>query len=425
MDWTNVITIGIPVVLGVIVGFAVGFLLNRRVSRRILAQREAETQTLLADARKEAEEIRNRAAVEAKETWERERVKFEAQTAATRRELERREEKLADREVFINRREILLTQKEMDLIRKEREIAAREKLTRAKMERVDQLIEQENARLEKIAGMSLEEARRELLRNLENDARLEAAQMMREIKEEAKKRADLVVASIFVNPLQFGPNEDFSKYPRDFERDEKLLKSCETDYLFYPNAEEMYPEGFQSFVEVTEVTKNLCGASRPGHFRGVTTVVCKLFNAVNPDLAYFGFKDYQQYITIKRMVKDLNMDIEIVGVPIVRETDGLAMSSRNTYLSPDERRSALCLYKSINLAKELISKGEREAEKIIAAVIELIEKTPLTKIDYIKLCDPETLDYIEKGPIVKDILLALAVFVGSTRLIDNTILEVK
>ncbi len=202
MDWTNMLAIGIPVVLGVVIGFAVGFLLNRRVSQRIIAQRTAEADDILAAARKEAEEIRNRATAEAKELWERERVKFEAQTAAARRELERREEKLADRETFLNRRESLLTQKEMDLIRKEREIAAREKLTRAKMERVDQLIEQENARLEKIAGMSLEEARREMLRNLENEARLEAARMMREIKEEAKKRAEAEAREVIAAAIQ-------------------------------------------------------------------------------------------------------------------------------------------------------------------------------------------------------------------------------
>ncbi len=242
---------------------------------------------------------------------------------------------------------------------------------------------------------------------------------------EAKKRCDTVVVSIFVNPLQFGPKEDFSRYPRDFERDATLLKGCETDYIFHPQADEMYPEGFQSFVEVTEVTKNLCGASRPGHFRGVTTVVCKLFNAVMPDIAYFGLKDYQQYVTIRRMIRDLNMDIEIIGVPIVREADGLAMSSRNTYLSPEERRSALCLYRAINLAKRLVKEGERDSVKIISAVTDLIEKTPLTRIDYVKLCDLETLDYVEKGPMDRDLLLALAVFVGSTRLIDNTILEVK
>jgi len=241
---------------------------------------------------------------------------------------------------------------------------------------------------------------------------------------EAKKRCDIVVVSIFVNPLQFGPKEDFAKYPRDFERDSNLLLKEGVDYIFYPEKEEMYQDGYQTYVEVTEVTKNLCGASRPGHFKGVTTVVCKLFNAVMPDLAFFGEKDYQQIMTIKRMVKDLNMDIEIIGVSIVREPDGLAMSSRNTYLSEEERKSALCLYKGINLAKDMIKNGERDAEKIVSSVIDLISNTPLTRIDYVKLCHPETLEYIEKGEIKENVLLALAVFVGNTRLIDNSILEV-
>lgn len=241
---------------------------------------------------------------------------------------------------------------------------------------------------------------------------------------ESKKRCDVSVVSIFVNPLQFGPKEDFAKYPRDFERDSNLLEREAVDYIFYPEKEEMYRKDYQTFVEVTEVTKNLCGAKRPGHFRGVTTVVCKLFNAVMPDLAFFGEKDYQQLITIKRMVDDLNMDIQIVGVPIIRESDGLAMSSRNTYLSDEERKSALCLFEAINLAKKLISEGIRDAGKIISETTNLIESTPLTRIDYVKLCNPENLDYIETGEINGKVLLALAVFVGTTRLIDNAVLEV-
>lgn len=241
---------------------------------------------------------------------------------------------------------------------------------------------------------------------------------------EAKKSCDIVVASIFVNPLQFGPKEDFAKYPRDLERDSSMLEKAETNILFYPDVKEMYPDNFQTFVEVTEFTKNLCGASRPGHFRGVTTVVLKLFNAVIPDKAFFGLKDYQQYLTIKRMVKDLNLDIEIVGVPIVREKDGLAMSSRNTYLKPEERLSALSLFKSIEKAKNMVTNGERNAAKIIAEVRQVIESHQFTKIDYVKLCNAETLEYIESGEIERNTLLALAVFVGNTRLIDNTILEV-
>lgn len=241
---------------------------------------------------------------------------------------------------------------------------------------------------------------------------------------EAKKSCDVVIVSIFVNPLQFGPKEDFSKYPRDFNRDCSMLKAENTDIVFAPEANEMYSDGFQTFVEVTEVTKTLCGASRPGHFRGVTTVVLKLFNAAKPDKAFFGEKDFQQLVTIRRMVKDLNLDIEIIGVPIVRETDGLAMSSRNTYLNSEERKSALSLYKSIQVAKQLVGTGEKSVAKIVSAVKEVIEQTPLTRIDYVKLCDLDTLEYIEAGEINKSALLALAVFVGNTRLIDNCVLEV-
>ncbi len=241
---------------------------------------------------------------------------------------------------------------------------------------------------------------------------------------EAKNCCDVVIVSIFVNPLQFGPKEDFSKYPRDFERDCRMLEGEGVDIVFAPEASEMYPDGFQTYVEVTEVTKNLCGASRPGHFRGVTTVVLKLFNATMPDKAFFGEKDFQQLITIKRMVKDLNFDTEIVGVPIVRESDGLAMSSRNSYLSAEERKSALCLYRAITKAKEARRKGEKRAEKILELVEKTIKETPLTRIDYVKLCNKDTLEYIEQGVLKEDTLLALAVYVGTTRLIDNTILEV-
>lgn len=240
----------------------------------------------------------------------------------------------------------------------------------------------------------------------------------------AKKMCDIVVASIFVNPLQFGPKEDFAKYPRDIERDSSMLEKVETNILFYPDVKEMYPDNFQTYVEVTDVTKNLCGASRPGHFRGVTTVVLKLFNAVLPDKAFFGLKDYQQYLTIKRMVKDLNLDIDVIGVPIVREKDGLAMSSRNTYLNPEERISALSLFKSIEKVKNMVANGERNAAKIIAEARQIIESHRFTTIDYVKLCNPETLEYIENGEIKSDTLLALAVFIGNTRLIDNSILEV-
>ncbi|MCX7770212.1 MAG: pantoate--beta-alanine ligase [Proteobacteria bacterium] len=239
----------------------------------------------------------------------------------------------------------------------------------------------------------------------------------------SKKDCDITVVSIFVNPIQFGPKEDLSKYPRDFERDKNMLEKEGVDYIFYPKVQEMYHSDFSSTIIVEGVTKNLCGASRPGHFRGVTTVVGKLFNIVMPDKAYFGEKDFQQLVTIKKMVRDLNFPVEIVGMPIVREDDGLAMSSRNSYLSEEERKSALCLYKSILLAKDMIKSGIKDVKLIIKGIEELVNNTPNTRIDYIKICDPETLEYIEEGDIDGKKLLALAVFVGSTRLIDNVILE--
>ncbi len=239
----------------------------------------------------------------------------------------------------------------------------------------------------------------------------------------SKRDTDVTVVSIFVNPIQFGPKEDFSRYPRDFERDRSMLEKECVDYIFYPSIDEMYQPDFSTTINVEGVTKNLCGASRPGHFQGVTTVVGKLFNIVLPDKAYFGEKDYQQLVTIKKMVKDLNFPIEIIGMPIVRENDGLAMSSRNSYLSEEERKSALCLYKSILLAKEMVIMGKKNIKDIIIAIEELIKKTPFTKIDYVKICDPETLECIEDGNIDGKKLLALAVFIGNTRLIDNAILE--
>lgn len=240
---------------------------------------------------------------------------------------------------------------------------------------------------------------------------------------ESKKTCHVTVVSIFVNPIQFGPKEDLAKYPRDFERDRAMLVTEDTDILFYPSVDEMYPDNFQTFVSVEKVTQNLCGYSRPGHFRGVATVVTKLFNAVMPDVAFFGQKDYQQLITIKRMVYDLNIPVKIIGVPIVREADGLAMSSRNTYLKGKDRENALCLYKSIVLAHDMVKDGIKDAKQILQAVESLIKNTPNTKIDYVKLCNPDTLEYIDHGNILKKTLLALAVYIGSTRLIDNTILE--
>ncbi len=237
----------------------------------------------------------------------------------------------------------------------------------------------------------------------------------------AKKLGDKIVVSIFVNPLQFGPSEDFREYPRDLKRDKNLLEKEGVDVVFVPETEEMYPEGFQTYVEVTEITRGLCGAFRPGHFKGVTTVVLKLFNIVKPDIAIFGEKDYQQLQVIKRMVKDLNLDIEIIGAPTVREKDGLAMSSRNTYLSPEERKSALSLYKSLLLAEELVKKGERDPFKIKEKMIEFIQSYPFTQVQYIEFVDPETLEPVKI--IDKPVVCALAVFVGKARLIDNMLIK--
>ena len=243
------------------------------------------------------------------------------------------------------------------------------------------------------------------------------------LMERGRKLADILVISIFVNPIQFGPGEDFRKYPRDLKRDLSLAEGVGVDVAFIPEAEEMYPPDYQTYLEVTGLTQHLCGLSRPGHFRGVTTVVAKLFNIVKPDIALFGLKDYQQYIVIKRMVRDLNYDIEVVGCPIIREKDGLAMSSRNIYLTPEQRKSALCLYQGIKLAERLVREGQRDAKIIIKEVIDYIESKPYTQIDYVKICHPETLDDLEY--LNDKALLALAVRVGKARLIDNTILEVR
>jgi pantoate--beta-alanine ligase len=241
-----------------------------------------------------------------------------------------------------------------------------------------------------------------------------------ELMRVAKRHADVVIISIFVNPTQFGPSEDFSAYPRDMEGDLTKAKRVGVDIAFTPTVGEMYPEGSQTSVAVAGLTEHLCGLSRPGHFHGVTTVVAKLFNITKPHIAVFGQKDYQQLTVITKMVKDLNMDIRIVGVPTYREPDGLAMSSRNTYLSAVERKSALSLKRSLDLGSEMYEKGERDASKIKSAVEKLILSHPDTTIDYVALCDPVTLDGLEilRG----EALLALAVRVGKTRLIDNCLL---
>lgn len=238
---------------------------------------------------------------------------------------------------------------------------------------------------------------------------------------EGKKRGDILVVSIFVNPLQFGPSEDYARYPRDLQRDFQLAHQEGVDVVFVPDVEDMYGPNFQTFVEVTELQKPLCGQKRPGHFKGVTTVVTKLFNIVKPHVAIFGLKDYQQYLVIKRMVEDLNMDIEIIGMPTVREKDGLAASSRNAYLSPEERKAALCLFKALSEAKKAFLAGERRADRLLNVAESVIQSEPLARLEYIELCDPSNLHPL-KGE-VKQGLLALAVWVGSTRLIDNMILE--
>ena len=234
---------------------------------------------------------------------------------------------------------------------------------------------------------------------------------------EAKKMADILIVSIYVNPTQFGPKEDLSKYPRDFERDSKMAEGAGVDVIFYPSDEEMYPENYQTYVSVEGVTKNLCGLSRPGHFRGVTTVCVKLFNIVKPHVAVFGKKDFQQYVAIKRMVADLNSDLEIVGLPTVRETDGLAMSSRNVYLKENEKPSALTLFSSLKIAQKLYDNGEKKSSVIKKEVEKIIKRSPYTDIDYIKICDTKTLTDIEE--IAGDAVIALAVKVAKTRLIDN------
>ena len=234
---------------------------------------------------------------------------------------------------------------------------------------------------------------------------------------------DKVVVSIFVNPMQFGPMEDLASYPRDLEHDAKLCEEHGVDLIFHPTMEEMYGDQFYSYVDMDVLTKELCGLSRPVHFRGVCTVVTKLFNIVTPDRAYFGQKDAQQLAVIKRMVKDLNMPLTITGCPIIREADGLAKSSRNTYLSIEEREAALVLSRSIFLGKEMVEKGERDCKKILAAMTAEIEKEPLAKIDYVKIVDLDTVQQVEK--IDRGILAAIAVYIGKTRLIDNFMYELE
>lgn len=236
----------------------------------------------------------------------------------------------------------------------------------------------------------------------------------------AKAQSDVVAASIFVNPTQFGPNEDFSKYPRTFERDSELLKNAGVDLLFAPSAEAMYPKGAVTWVTVEGLSDKLDGKSRPGHFRGVTTVVSKLFHIVQPDKAFFGQKDAVQLVLIRRMVQDLNMPVEIIGCPIVREADGLAMSSRNTYLSAAERKSATVLNRTLREIKQHFDRGERNSSKLLSAGMEIFRQESAAKLDYLEIVDPETLDPLPT--VTGDALVAVAAHVGTTRLIDNLML---
>jgi len=238
---------------------------------------------------------------------------------------------------------------------------------------------------------------------------------------EGRRRGDLLVVSIFVNPTQFAPNEDFNTYPRDFERDRKILAGENVDILFHPSESEMYPDGYQTNVEVDQLSRFLCGAERPGHFRGVATVLVKLFNIVHPHVAVFGLKDYQQLLVVSRMVEDLNLDVEIVGTPTVREQDGLAISSRNHYLSKQERTAALCLRRALGRAEALVQQGERDGKGIIREVTAEIANEPLARLEYVQLCDPENLEAIET--IQGKALLALAVRIGKARLIDHSLLK--
>jgi pantoate--beta-alanine ligase len=240
---------------------------------------------------------------------------------------------------------------------------------------------------------------------------------------ESCQRADKTVVSIFVNPAQFGPGEDFKDYPRDLKRDSELLEREGVDYLFVPEPDEMYPEGYRTYVEVRELQNRLCGRSRPTHFQGVCTVVLKLFNIVNPDISFFGQKDAQQTIIIKRMARDLNSDVAIEVLPTVREKDGLALSSRNIYLNPEQRKAALVLSRSLREAEAMLEKGERNAAAILNRMREVISQEPQARIDYIEIVDMEELKPVAR--IEKQALAALAVFLGRARLIDNTILRIK
>lgn len=240
--------------------------------------------------------------------------------------------------------------------------------------------------------------------------------------ERAVAENDRVVVSDFVNPIQFGVNEDLATYPRDIEADKRLCEQAGADLIFHPEAAEMYAPDFSTYVEMQKVSEGLCGKTRPTHFRGVCTVVCKLFHIVMPDRAYFGQKDAQQLAVIRRMVRDLDLDIQIVGCPIIREEDGLAKSSRNTYLSREERKAALVLSRAVFLGEDLMKKGERDADTILAAMRSLIGEEPLAKIDYVEMVDADSIEPLARAR--GRVLTAMAVYIGTTRLIDNFIMEV-
>jgi pantoate--beta-alanine ligase len=237
---------------------------------------------------------------------------------------------------------------------------------------------------------------------------------------ECRKRADITVVSVFVNPLQFGPQEDFRRYPRDPERDASLLEKEGVDILFLPEDAEMYPDSYRTSVEVASLQDKLCGLTRPGHFRGVATVVLKLFNIVRPDFAFFGQKDAQQVVILRRMAEDLNADVEIKAMPTVREPDGLAMSSRNTYLNAAERRAAIVLFRSLEEARRMFERGERAARPIRERLLSTIAAEPLARVDYAEIVNPGSLEPVER--IDGQALVVLAVYIGKTRLIDNAIL---
>ncbi|MBO5303888.1 MAG: pantoate--beta-alanine ligase [Lachnospiraceae bacterium] len=241
------------------------------------------------------------------------------------------------------------------------------------------------------------------------------------LMKEAKKQTDKVAVSIFVNPTQFGPGEDYDAYPRDLDHDAAMCEAEGVDLIFHPSVEEMYGKNYNTYVNMETLGDELCGKSRPTHFRGVCTVVTKLFNIVNPDKAFFGQKDAQQFVIIKRMVKDLNMRVEVIGCPIIREEDGLAKSSRNTYLSAEERQAALILSQTIALGLDMVKNGEKDVNTLLTAMKEKIETEPLAKIDYVEVVDGETMQKV--NTIEESVLVAMAVYIGKTRLIDNFMYE--